>query len=57
MYQRGSESGRDDAGASLVEYALLVALVLVVCVVAVGFFGTATGDSLSRADGSLFADG
>lgn len=38
----------DQRGASLVEYALLVALIAVVCIVAVSFFGGETGDSLSR---------
>ncbi len=31
--------GRDERGASLVEYALLVALIAVVCIVAIGFLG------------------
>ena len=31
--------GRDEEGASLVEYALLVALIAIVIAVAVGFFG------------------
>ena len=31
--------GRDERGASLVEYALLVALIAVVCIVAVQFLG------------------
>jgi len=38
----------DDRGASLVEYALLIALIAAVCIVAVTFFGTQTGDSFSR---------
>lgn len=37
---------RDDRGASLVEYALLVALIAVVCIGAITLFGTATGNSL-----------
>ena len=36
--------GNDERGASLVEYALLVALIAVVCIVAVTFLG----DSASR---------
>ena len=32
--------GDDERGASLVEYALLVALIAVVCIVAVTFLGT-----------------
>ena len=39
--------GRDDRGASFVEYALLVSLIAVVCVAAVTMIGTTTGESLS----------
>lgn len=42
----------DDRGASLVEYALLVALIAMVCIVAVAFMGDATDRSFSDA-GSL----
>ena len=38
--------GRDERGASLVEYALLVALIAVVCVVALRFLGNTTNDTL-----------
>lgn len=38
---------KNERGASLVEYALLVALIAVVCVAAVTIFGTRTGDSLN----------
>jgi len=41
-------SNRDDRGASLVEYALLLALIAVACILAVTFFGTQTSDSFSR---------
>jgi Flp pilus assembly pilin Flp len=44
---------RDDAGASLVEYTLLVAFIAVVCVAAVAFFGGAVGNSLSRSGSQL----
>ena len=37
-----------DRGASLVEYALLVALIAIVCLVAVLFFGEETSGSFSR---------
>lgn len=47
-------SGSPERGASLVEYALVVALVAVACIAAVTFFGGATGASLSRSDGSIF---
>ena len=46
---------RGDRGASLVEYALLVALIAVVCVVAVTYFGTQTGDTFSRVSSSVEA--
>lgn len=36
---------RDDRGASLVEYALLVALIAVVCIAAVTYFGEQTSSS------------
>jgi pilus assembly protein Flp/PilA len=39
---------RDERGASLVEYALLLALIAVVCVASITAFGGATGNSLSR---------
>lgn len=38
---------RRDNGASLVEYALLVALIAVVCVAAVAFFGGETSEKFS----------
>lgn len=37
-----------EVGASLVEYALLLALIAIVCVGAVGYFGGASGGSLDR---------
>ena len=43
-----------ERGASVVEYSLLVALIAVVSVVAVEFFGASTGSSLSRSNGSMF---
>jgi pilus assembly protein Flp/PilA len=43
-----------DAGASLVEYALLLALIAVVCITAVTFFGQATSDSFSTSSSSIF---
>ncbi len=38
---------RDERGASFIEYALLTSLIAVVCLVAVNFIGTTTGESLS----------
>ena len=43
-----------ERGASVVEYSLLVALIALVSVVAVEFFGGSTGSSLSRSNGSMF---
>jgi len=40
-------SPHDDRGASLVEYALLLALIAIVCVVAVGFLGESTDAGIS----------
>jgi len=48
---QGRES--DERGASVVEYALLVALIAIACLVAVTFFGSATGDSFSRTASSV----
>jgi Flp pilus assembly pilin Flp len=46
---------RGDSGASLVEYALLLALIAVVCIAAVSFLGGALDDSYSKS-ASLVAD-
>jgi len=45
----------DDRGASLVEYALLLALIVMVCIGAMTVLGTATGDSVSRTADSVTA--
>ncbi|MEO6989163.1 MAG: Flp family type IVb pilin [Aquihabitans sp.] len=37
-----------ERGASLVEYALLLALIAVVCIGALSYFGSATGSGLNR---------
>jgi Flp pilus assembly pilin Flp len=39
-------SDRDDRGASLVEYALLLALIAIVCVAALGVLGGITRDGV-----------
>ncbi len=44
---------RIDRAASLVEYALLVALIAIVCFLAVAFFGGETGDTFSRVGDSV----
>jgi pilus assembly protein Flp/PilA len=47
-------SWRSDRGASLVEYALLLALIAVVCIGAIGFFGGSTGSALDESGQSMF---
>lgn len=47
-------SNRRDRGASIVEYALLVALIAVVCIGAITFLGNSTSDNYSRSTSSLF---
>lgn len=44
---------RRDRGASLVEYGLLVALIALVCFVAIIFFGNETGETFSRVGESV----
>jgi Flp pilus assembly pilin Flp len=43
-----------DDGASLVEYALVIALIALVCIAAMTYFGSSTALSLSRS-GSLLS--
>ena len=45
--------GKDERGASLVEYALLVALIAVVCIVAITFVGQRANDKFSSVSSSL----
>jgi len=45
--------GNSERGASLVEYALLLGLIAVVCIVAVGLIGTKANDRFSTIAGSL----
>ena len=45
--------GRDDQGASLVEYALLVALIAVVCILAVTFLGREASNKLSNVGSAI----
>ena len=45
----------DERGATLVEYALLFALIVMVCIGAVTILGTSTGDSVSRSADSVAA--
>jgi pilus assembly protein Flp/PilA len=44
---------RDERGASFVEYALLTALIAIVCLAAVTAIGTTTGESLSSTASQL----
>ena len=45
--------GDDERGASLVEYALLVALIAVVCIVAVTFLGRSAEDKFNSVGSSI----
>ena len=46
-------AGATERGAAMVEYALLVALIAVVCLVAVAFLGTSTSHKFSSVGSSL----
>jgi pilus assembly protein Flp/PilA len=45
--------GRSERGASLVEYALLVALIAVVCIVAIGFLGQSAKSKFNEVGSSI----
>ena len=45
--------GDDERGASLVEYALLVALIAVVCIIAITFLGQQANDKFSTVGSSV----
>ena len=45
--------GDDERGASLVEYALLVALIAVVCIAAVTLLGNSSSEKLSKAGSAI----
>jgi len=45
--------GRDEHGASLVEYALLVALIAVICIVAIAFVGQSASSKFSNVGSNL----
>ncbi len=47
--------GDDERGASLVEYALLVALIAVVCIVAVSFLGKSASSKFNKVGSSINA--
>jgi len=52
-----SDARKDEEGAALVEYALLVGLIAVVCIVAVTQLGFAVSGSLSTACASIGGTG
>jgi pilus assembly protein Flp/PilA len=45
--------GGDERGASLVEYALLVALIAVICIVAIAFLGQSASSKFSTVGSSV----
>jgi Flp pilus assembly pilin Flp len=51
----GRRLASDDRGASLVEYALLVALIAIACFSALAFFGTGSGNSLTNSTSCIEA--
>ena len=48
-----SRFGKDEEGASLVEYALLVALIAIVCILAITFLGERASEKFSGVGSSL----
>ena len=52
-YIRARFSGKSERGASLVEYALLVALIAVVCIIAITFLGKSANSKFSSVGSSL----
>jgi pilus assembly protein Flp/PilA len=52
-YVRARWGGNDETGASLVEYALLVALIAVVCILAVSFLGGSSKDKLNNVGSAI----
>jgi len=51
--QRIVRRDRGQRGASLVEYALLVALIAIVCVVAIAFLGTNASNKFSQVGSAI----
>jgi pilus assembly protein Flp/PilA len=49
--------GRSERGAALVEYALLIALIAVVCIAAIGFLGKSAKSKFSDVGHSIAAAG
>ncbi len=50
---RAGRSAKREEGASLVEYALLVALIAVICIVAISFLGQAASSRFSQVGSSV----
>lgn len=50
-------AGRSERGAALVEYALLVALIAVVCIAAIGLLGGSAEEKFSNVGNSIAAAG
>lgn len=59
LHSPGASAGRctGDEGAGLVEYALLLALIVVVCIGAVTFLGTNLNDNMSKSASKVTAAG
>jgi len=51
--QQTSRPKRSEKGASLVEYVLLLSLIVVVCIVSIGYFGGSVGDRFSHTASSI----
>jgi Flp pilus assembly pilin Flp len=51
---RGRQGERREDGASLVEYALLIALIALVAFLSLRFFGGSRDNSLSRSGSAIF---
>ncbi len=52
-YLRARINAETEVGASLVEYALLVALIAVVCIVAISFLGNSAQSKLSQVGSAI----
>jgi Flp pilus assembly pilin Flp len=53
MQQRTARRKRPEDGGSLVEYVLLVSLIVVVCLVSIGYFGNSVNDRFSKATSTI----
>lgn len=52
-----SRFGKNERGAALVEYALLLALIAVVCIVALQFLGSSASEKFSKVGNSIAGAG